>query len=239
MTPSMTLVLYDLAGSDPAVRFSPYCWRIKMALAHKHIAHEARPWRFADKASIAEAGSKTTPVIDHDGRWLSESWRIATYLDATFPERPLMASEAERRLTRTFSTWVDHNVLPAFARQIVSDILPILDAADVSYFRESREARFGRPLHEVTADRDQTLLQLRQMLAPARMAIESGGFLAGSAAGYADYVLFAAFQWVRAVNARQLLAADDPLDHWRLRMLDLYDGLAARAPVAHPERLTQ
>ena len=39
----------------------------------------------------------------------------------------------------------DQNVLPAFARQIVSDIPPILDAADVSYFRESREARFGRP----------------------------------------------------------------------------------------------
>lgn len=234
----MTLVLYDLAGRDPAVRFSPYCWRIKLALAHKGLAHEARPWRFTDKASIAQAGSKTTPVIDHDGHWLGESWKIAVYLDATFPARPLMASEAERRLTRAFSTWVDHSVLPSFARQIVSDIPPVLDAADVSYFRESREARFGRPLHEVTADRDQTLSQLRQMLAPPRMAVENGGFLAGNAAGYADYVLFAAFQWVRAVNARQLLAAGDPLDHWRRRMLDLYDGLAARAPVAHPERLT-
>lgn len=233
----MTLVLYDLAGRDLSVRFSPYCWRIKMALAHKGLAHEARPWRFTDKASIAQAGSKTAPVIEHDGRWLGESWKIATYLDATFPELPLMASEAERRLARAFSTWVDQNVLPAFARQIVSDIPPILDAADASYFRESREARFGRPLHDVTADRDQTLPQLRQMLAPPRIALENGGFLAGEAPGYADYVLFAAFQWVRAVNARQLLAVDDPLDHWCRRMLDLYDGLAARAPVSHPERL--
>lgn len=38
MTPSMTLVLYDLAGRDPGVRFSPHCWRVKMVLAYKHIA---------------------------------------------------------------------------------------------------------------------------------------------------------------------------------------------------------
>lgn len=29
----MTIVMHDLAGAHPTLRFSPYCWRIRMALA--------------------------------------------------------------------------------------------------------------------------------------------------------------------------------------------------------------
>ena len=45
----MTIQMYDLAGADPAVRFSPYCWRTRMALAHKGLAVESVPWRFTEK----------------------------------------------------------------------------------------------------------------------------------------------------------------------------------------------
>ena len=36
MTPDLTL--YDLAGADPTLRFSPHCWKTHMALAHKGLA---------------------------------------------------------------------------------------------------------------------------------------------------------------------------------------------------------
>jgi hypothetical protein len=31
----MAIKLYDLAGAKSERRFSPFCWRTKMALAHK------------------------------------------------------------------------------------------------------------------------------------------------------------------------------------------------------------
>ena len=37
---------FDLAGADPDIRFSPNCWRIRMALAHKGLDAETVPWRF-------------------------------------------------------------------------------------------------------------------------------------------------------------------------------------------------
>jgi glutathione S-transferase len=49
----MTLRLYDLAGAQPERRFSPYCWRIRLALAHKNLPVETIPWRFTEKAEIA------------------------------------------------------------------------------------------------------------------------------------------------------------------------------------------
>jgi Glutathione S-transferase, N-terminal domain len=33
----MGMQLYDLAGADLERRFSPYCWRIKLALMHKGL----------------------------------------------------------------------------------------------------------------------------------------------------------------------------------------------------------
>ena len=36
----MTRHLYDLAGADAGRRFSPYCWRVKLALAAKGLAFD-------------------------------------------------------------------------------------------------------------------------------------------------------------------------------------------------------
>jgi hypothetical protein len=49
----MTIKLFDLPGAEPDPRFGPYCWRSKLALAHKGLAVEAIPWRFVEKEAIA------------------------------------------------------------------------------------------------------------------------------------------------------------------------------------------
>ena len=36
-------ILYELAGTDENIRFSPYCWRVRMALAHKELEVESCP----------------------------------------------------------------------------------------------------------------------------------------------------------------------------------------------------
>ena len=36
----MALQLYDLAGAESERRFSPYCWRTKLALMHKGLKFE-------------------------------------------------------------------------------------------------------------------------------------------------------------------------------------------------------
>jgi len=51
----------------------------------------------------------------------------------------------------------------------------------------------------------------------------------GQHPGFADYILFGAFQWARAVSPQRLLEPDDPVYAWRERMLDMYGGLARKA----------
>ena len=74
----MSLRLYDLAGAQPERRFSPYCWRVRLALAHKNLPVETIPWRFTEKAEIAASGQTLVPVLVDGDRWIADSWTKPT-----------------------------------------------------------------------------------------------------------------------------------------------------------------
>ena len=58
--------MHDLAGEDPDLRFSPYCWRTRFALAHKGLPVETVPWRFTDRDEIAFVRGETEPLANGD-----------------------------------------------------------------------------------------------------------------------------------------------------------------------------
>ena len=228
----MTLRLYDLAGADPNRRFSPYCWRIRLALAHKRLAIETIPWRFTEKAEIAPSGSKTVPVLVDGDRWIADSWTIANYLEDAYPDSPsLFGGAAARRLTRHYSSLADALVTTIFPF-IALDILQRVADKDRDYFRVSREQRVGKTLEAFVANRDAGLAGFRASLAPLRTTLKTQPFFGGDEPLYADYALFGQFQWARCISPFALLEEGDPVKLWRDRLLDCFDGLARKA-VAH------
>jgi glutathione S-transferase len=54
--------LYDLAGNNPKLRFSPFCWRAKMALLHKGLTFETIPRRFTEKDVISRTEQGPVPI---------------------------------------------------------------------------------------------------------------------------------------------------------------------------------
>lgn len=225
------LKLYDLAGADDNRRFSPYCWRVKLALAHKGLTVETIPWRFTEKDRIAPSGQGRVPVLVDGDQWIADSWTIACHLEDTYPDRPsLFGGAAGRALTRFYVGWADTVLHPAIIRLVVRDIVDHLHPKDREYFRKSREERLGKTLEDVVADRETRLPAFRALLAPLRTVLKERQFLAGASPLQADYVVFGGFQWARAISAFPLLEKDDLVHAWRERMLDLYGGLARRAP---------
>src|SRR5205823_2688072 len=86
----MAIKLYDLAGAEDDRRFSPYCWRVKMALKHKGLDFETIPWRFTEKDALAPYKSTTVPVLVDGSNSVYDSWAIAVYLDEVYPSRPVL-----------------------------------------------------------------------------------------------------------------------------------------------------
>jgi glutathione S-transferase len=226
----MTIVLYDLAGAEEDRRFSPYCWRTRMALAHKGLPVETVAWRFTDKQAIAFSGQGRVPVIVDKGKTVFDSWSIAEYLEDAYPDRPsLFGGSDEKPLTRFYSCLADTLVGGIF-RFIALDILNHLHDKDRTYFRKSREERVGATLESYVADRDARLTSLRDSLTPLRLTLKMQRYLGGDRPLYADYALFGPFQWARCISPFALLARDDPIALWRDRLLDSFGGLARSSP---------
>jgi glutathione S-transferase len=227
----MAIKMYDLAGAEPDRRFSPYCWRIKLALMHKGLAFETIPWRFTEKSVIAPYNSERVPVLVDNGRAVADSWKIANYLDDSYPERlALFGSKQQRAIARFYNQWTDTILHGAIAPIVVGDILRHLDPRDRDYFRASREARLGTALESLAAQHDTYFSALQQVLEPLRQTLAVQAYLAGDAPLYPDFIVFGAFQWGRSISDLRLLQPSDPIESWRQRLLDSFGGFARHAP---------
>ena len=94
----MAITLWDLAGEEEDRRFSPYCWRVKMALAHKGLKAETLPWRFTDTDKIAFSGQGLVPVLQDGDQVVHDSWAIAEHLEGKYPAKPLFDSAQAKSL---------------------------------------------------------------------------------------------------------------------------------------------
>jgi glutathione S-transferase len=225
--------MYDLAGADPALRFSPYCWRTKLALAHKGLDVETIPWRFSEKDAIAFSGQGRVPVLVDGERTVFDSWTIANYLEDAYPDRPsLFGGAGGRAVTRLVNTWADTLIGPV-ARVVLMDVYDRIHEKDRAYFRQSRQQRFGKRLEEVAADRPGNIAALRAALEPVRAALATQPYLGGEHPLYADYIVFGNLQWARCISPAEVLAGDDPVAAWQGRILDAFGGLARTAPTAN------
>ena len=174
----MSIVLYDLAGADPDVRFSPYCWRTRFALAHKGLPVETVPWRFTDRDVIAFSGQGKVPVIRDDGKVVSDSWAIAEYLEDQVPSPTLFGGTVGRAHALFLNGWADSVLVGGIARFIVRDLIDTIDPKDQDYFRSSREARFGKSLEAVQEGREDRLGAV-----PGLAAADPAGVAAATVAG--------------------------------------------------------
>lgn len=224
------MTLYDLAGADENRRFSPHCWRVRMALAHKGLAVQTIPWRFTEKDRLPQPNVGLVPVLVDADSVVHDSWKIAEYLDARYPGHPLFGCAAARSQALLTKYWVEKVLHPLVSRMILLDIWSGLHEKDKSYFRDSREKRFGKRLEDVVADREGVRRLFRDALEPLRTMLADQRFVCGAEPGFADYLLLGVFQWARCGSAYALLDAADPVADYRERLLDLFDGLARHAP---------
>ncbi|WP_438023202.1 glutathione S-transferase family protein [Sorangium sp. So ce233] len=228
MTP---IRLYDLQVRDDR-RPSPFCWRIKFALAHKGLPYDTVPVALTDIPTIAGGAHKTVPIIDDGGKTVCDSWAIADYLDEAYPDRPrLFGSPAERELCR----FVEASLFVSAGRPLflgyLKDVHDHALERDRDYFRQSREKLVGCTLEELASARAERLEAARAGLESVRLTLKGGApFLSGAHPGFADYMVAGFLLWIASIATAPFLRSDDPLLEWLGRVQDLYGGLGRKGP---------
>ncbi|MDR7223224.1 glutathione S-transferase family protein [Aminobacter aminovorans] len=229
----MTILLYDLVGSDMTRPFSPHCWKVAMALAHKGLEYRTVPTRFLEVPDIEGGASKTVPVIRDGDSVVADSFAIALHLEHAYLDRPsLFGGAGGEAHARFIERWSQLTIHPFISAAALTALHGMQDEANADYFRRSREARFGKTLEEVTAGRDAGLASFRASLEPLRSMLAYQPWIGGDGPLFADYIVFGALQWARIATPYQLLDDADPIAAWFGRCLTLHSGLASRVAAA-------
>ncbi|MGD9602396.1 MAG: glutathione S-transferase family protein [Gammaproteobacteria bacterium] len=229
----MSIQLYDLAGADPRLLFSPFSWRVRMALLHKGLEFEVVPWRFSAREAIAASGHPSVPVIRDGDTWVGDSWEIACYLDRRYPERPrLMPPPSGTAHARLVAALCGTLIFPAAVQIGVYQAYRLLDPRCQPYFRESREAMFNTRLEDLHADASRGPPQLAAALKPFDEVLNVEEYLGGPHATYADFLLFGILKWLDIVSAYAPLDRTTPSGRWFTRLEQDYGGHAGQVPRA-------
>lgn len=229
----MTITLYELVGVDAARPFSPHCWKVAFALAHKGLDFTTVPVPFTQIGAIEGGATKTVPLIRDGETLVGDSFAIALHLEEAYPDRPsLFGGEGGVVLSRFIEKWANATLVPFVGASLLPEIHAALEEDDQAYFRQTREARFGGALEDVARGREERLEAFRNALVPLRAVVKRQPFLGGEGPLFADYIVAGVFQWARVISPFPFIVEDDPVAHWFERCLELHDGLGRRVPAA-------
>ncbi|ESZ24558.1 glutathione S-transferase family protein [Mesorhizobium sp. L2C084A000] len=229
----MTILLYDLVGRDSTRPFSPHCWKVAMAVAHKGLDISTVPTRFLEVPAVEGGVSKTVPVIRDGETVLADSFAIALYLDEAYPDRPtLFGGEGGKAMARFVERWSQLTIHPYVTTAAIIDLHTMQDEENAAYFRRSREQRFGKTLEDVVTARDAGLATFRAALEPLRSMLGYQPFIGAASPLFSDYIVFGALQWARIASPYQLLDDGDVVAQWFVRCLDLHGGLGRKVAAA-------
>jgi glutathione S-transferase len=225
----MAITLYELAGNNPEKKFSPHCWKSRLALAHKQLPVESVPVRFTEKEKIAFSGQALVPVMVDGDETVTDSWEIACYLEAHYPDAPsLFGDAAGKALAESINHWCNNTLAPHIRPLILLDIFQLIAEKDKPYFRQSREEKIGMTLEAFSAKADTALLSFREALESVRELLSMQPYIGGQQPNYADICLLGTLLWIACVNDLTFIEETDIVYAWYQRMLDCYP-IAAQA----------
>ena len=223
--------LYDLATKYPNIRFSPFCWRIKYALAHKELSWEEIPIRaLTEKNLLPTPNEGKVPVLVDDDQVVFDSWDIALYLEEKYPDQLLFDSSESRAQSLFVKNWTEAVLHILVSRMGILDFYETQTKDDQKVFRETRESRFGVVLEDWGSDPQGARVDFLKALEPLRQTLRSQKFMGGRTPNFSDYIMVGIFQWMRCGSRLKVFEESDDVFDYQERLLDLYDGLGRLSP---------
>ncbi|CAK5284426.1 unnamed protein product [Mycena citricolor] len=209
------ILFFDIPSSVPGVAWSPNTWIIRYALNYKGLPYKTVWIEYPDIAdhclrigaepSMIRKNGKpyySLPTIQdpNTGAVVSDSFRIAVYLDATYADTPRLIPQGTRTLQKTFRFAFDKMTEP-----VVPLILPgvpdILFPRSREYFRRTRAESFGKPLEELVPEgeaRDAAWQSLQENYGKFAEWLDeesAGPYVMGDQLSFGDLVVAGELKW--------------------------------------------
>ncbi|KAJ7175361.1 hypothetical protein C8R46DRAFT_1347113 [Mycena filopes] len=213
------IIFYDIPSKATGCVWSPNTWKIRYALNYKGLAYKTVWIEYPDIENFCrEIGAEYTmirrngtpyyslPVI-HDpktGTIVSDSARIADYLDATYPDTPRVIPAGTHTLQKTFQVAYDAATDP-MTQYIIPAVAKILRPKSEEYYVRTREIIFGKKLVDLTPTGEAHEVAWKEVEAGfakvdrwMNEGMNNGAqFVMGAAPTLADFMLAGEMQWFK------------------------------------------
>ncbi|KIK58970.1 hypothetical protein GYMLUDRAFT_202224 [Collybiopsis luxurians FD-317 M1] len=218
-----TIVFYDIPFAEPNVCWSPNTWKTRYCLNYKGLPYRTEWVEYPDIEALCKKIGAEATGVDDDGvtpyytlpviydpttnRVISESFKIAIYLDATYPDTPRVLPPGTRGLQTSFNHLAMLRTYPhvgMFVRAKVYERLP--RGKSQEYFKRTREISFGKKIEEWAPKGEDAIKAwqafengLKLLDLPYQVAMEEneGDYLCGENPTFGDFALAGIFQWCK------------------------------------------
>jgi glutathione S-transferase len=217
------------------IEMSPFCDKVRRVLAYKKQPFERKNLKLLETMTrlpkLNPAGK--VPALEHDGKVICDSTDIALYLDATFPDPPLLPREAGARARcHILEDWADESLYFYEARLRFTFAKNIARTAQLLL---ENEGGFMRFVGAIAAPRSVRNILVKQGIGKkseeavlrevARHAEAIAGWLGtqdwlvGDALTLADISVFVQLAAIRSTDeGEQILAAQPTVLAWMERV---------------------
>ncbi|KAJ7174110.1 hypothetical protein C8R43DRAFT_977118 [Mycena crocata] len=219
---STTITFYDIPSTLANKAWSPNTLKTRYALNFKGIPYKTIWVEYLDIEPLCkEIGATPTrnkpdgrphytlPVIQDTstGAVISDSTKIAEYLDATYPDTPRLMPKGTIALHRAFEETAQSLLVPALYPYCLPGTTATLNPVSAAYFRTTREALIGKTMEDMQPKGEDHVV-LWQKLQDAfgkvdgwvRANGEGSNYLGGDTVCYADMWVAAYVWWIKVVR---------------------------------------
>ncbi|KAF9240703.1 hypothetical protein BU15DRAFT_61367 [Melanogaster broomeanus] len=212
------IIFYDIPSSLPGNAWSPNTWKTRFALNIKGVPYKTEWVEYPDIEALAKkigapsTGAKpdgtplyTLPIINdpNTGKVIADSFLIAEYLDATYPNGNTLFPPGTKPLFASLESGVVGALGGILMLQLALSCYG-LNPASEKYFRETREAAFGMKIEEFSPEskREADLAKAKGDLAAVDgwLAKSDGKYVMGNTISYADGILAGWLIWIKVTN---------------------------------------
>jgi len=202
------ITLYDLAARAPIKSWSPNSWKLRYVLGLKSLPYKTVYSDYPDLQAAEKAAGippngvwgdnqplYTAPAIidDATGAALPDSYKIAEYLDRTYPDTPKAFPPGSEALQAAFYDNFNQVISPIW-HIILPKVPAILNPPAAEYFYRTRSEAFGKPLEQVEPvgqARAEAWAKLKAGFDALNgwYSKSSGPYFMGEAASFADFIV--------------------------------------------------
>ncbi|KAI9005420.1 hypothetical protein CLU79DRAFT_850059 [Phycomyces nitens] len=211
--------------------WSPNTYKTRFSLNIKGLSYEAIWLTFEDIPNVIPKITKTSdaptvPVIVdvEKDQVVQDSFKIAKYLEATYPETPSLF-HGDERLHKSMEETFDKSLLLPLSCLVALKIIKFCGDEDAqARLRKTRESKYGVTMEQIVGNPKDHLKTIHKELESVKDILSKSLYLTGSKVGWADVVLASRLKMVDVLDNElfetQILGVPDEnsLREWYKRM---------------------